>query len=60
VIVAEPGNPAPLHVEFIDKNGGGPGGAATKAAPEEELGGWEKRRCRHYVAERSAEPARIN
>ena len=25
MIVAEPGNPAPLHVEFIDKNGGGPG-----------------------------------
>jgi hypothetical protein len=30
-----------LLVEFIDENGGGPGGAATKAAPEEELG-WAK------------------
>jgi len=34
-------------VELINENGGGPGGAATEATPEEELGGWEKRRCRH-------------
>ena len=30
-------------VEFIDENGGGPGVAATKAAPEEELGRWAMR-----------------
>jgi hypothetical protein len=30
-------------VEFIDENGGGPGGAATKEAAEEELGPLWKR-----------------